>query len=142
MRSCSCRAPTRRCTRPSGTAETRCDCGLQLTIRPGRRSVLRRIGAAREAPHSAGRRRSGPAAGWFVALVVWNLMVLAAAQLTIRLIMAFSVRTTLLGTAALTAAAIVVAAIYDLTSGGPTTLSARLASMPVAMVLMAFAGFA
>ena len=43
--------------------------------------------------------------GWFVALVVWNFMVLAAAQLTIRLIMAFSVRTTLLGTMALTVAA-------------------------------------
>ena len=80
--------------------------------------------------------------GWFVALVAWNFMVLAAAQLTIRLIMAFSVRTTLLGTVALTVGAIVVAAVYDLVTGGPNTLSGRLASLPITMLLMALAGFA
>jgi hypothetical protein len=80
--------------------------------------------------------------GWFVALVIWNFMVLAAAQLTIRLIMAFSVRTTLLGTVVLTIAAVVVAVVYDLVSGGPNTLSARLAMVPITMVLMALVGFA
>ena len=35
--------------------------------------------------------------GWLVALLAWNFAVLAAAQLTIRLIMAFSVRLTLRG---------------------------------------------
>lgn len=69
-------------------------------------------------------------------------MVLSAAQLTIRLIMAFSVRTTLFGTVALTVAAVVIAGLYDLVSGAPTSLSARLATVPITMVLMAVAGFA
>src|SRR5436190_1805045 len=80
--------------------------------------------------------------GWFVALVVWSFMVLAAAQLTIRLIMAFSVRTTLLGAAGLTVAALVVAAIVDAVLPTQQALSARLAAVPLAMVLMACGGFA
>jgi hypothetical protein len=31
--------------------------------------------------------------------------------------------------------------VYDLVSGGPTTLSGRLASVPITMVLMAGVGF-
>jgi hypothetical protein len=78
---------------------------------------------------------------WLGALILWNFAVLAAAQLTIRLIMAFSVRTTLIGTAALTVAAILVSIICDALL--PTqALSARLTALPLAMVLMAIAGFA
>ncbi len=80
--------------------------------------------------------------GWLVALVVWNFLVLAAAQLTIRLIMAFSVRTTLFATIALTIAALAIAAAYDAAVPEQLTLSARLGTAPITMVLMALAGFA
>ena len=77
-----------------------------------------------------------------MALLVWNFLVLTAAQLTIRLIMAFSVRTTLIGAVVLTLAALVVAVIYDLVVGAAPSFSARLASALLPMALMAIAGFA
>ena len=49
--------------------------------------------------------------GWLAVLLAWNFAVLSAAQLTIRLIMAFSVRLTLLAAVVLTAAALLIAAI-------------------------------
>src|SRR5437763_768500 len=80
--------------------------------------------------------------GWLVALVLWNFMVLAAAQLTIRLIMAFSVRTTLVGALGLTLGALLVAVIYDALLPADATITTRLAYRLVTMALMALVGFA
>jgi hypothetical protein len=80
--------------------------------------------------------------GWIVVLLVWNFAVLTAAQLTIRLIMAFSIRLTLVATVVVTLLDIVVAGIYDVALGQNPTLGARLELVPLAMVLMAVAGFA
>lgn len=77
-----------------------------------------------------------------VALLTWSFLVLAACQLTIRLIMAFSVRSTLLGAVALAIAALPIAAIYDWLIGPNPSYAARLARAPVAMALMAVVGFA
>jgi hypothetical protein len=77
-----------------------------------------------------------------VALWVWSFGVLSAAQLTIRLIMAYSVRLTLVAAAVLAVAAIVIALIYDGVFAGATTLSARIELAPAPMVLMAVTGFA
>jgi hypothetical protein len=55
--------------------------------------------------------------GWLALLLAWNFAVLSAAQLTIRLIMAFSVRLTLVGTVVLTIAALLAAAVYDAATG-------------------------
>jgi hypothetical protein len=76
------------------------------------------------------------------ALYVWSFGVLSAAQLTIRLIMAFSVRLTLVAALALSLLALLVAAFYDITFGEPTSLVTRLELAPVPMLLMALAGFA
>jgi hypothetical protein len=80
--------------------------------------------------------------GWLIVLLAWNFAVLTAAQLTIRLIMAFSVRLTLVAAVALTIVDIVVGGIDDLALGQNATLTARLELAPLAMVLMAVAGFA
>ena len=80
--------------------------------------------------------------GWLAALLIWNFMVLSAAQLTIRLIMAFSVRTTLVGAVVLTFAALAVAMIYDALVDPGLSLATRLATAPIPMGLMALAGFA
>lgn len=80
--------------------------------------------------------------GWLVFLLVWCFAVLAAAQLTIRLIMAFSVRQTARGAVALALVALPIAAIYDLVVGPDPSLSVRLTRAPVPMLLMAVAGFA
>src|SRR5260370_20597980 len=69
-------------------------------------------------------------------------MVLSAAQLTIRLIMAFSVRSTFVAAIVLTVAALPIAAMYDFVVGPNAALSARLSAAPVAMVLMGLAGYA
>ncbi len=69
-------------------------------------------------------------------------MVLSAAQLTIRLIMAFSVRLTFVAAIVLTVAALPIAAMYDFVVGPNAALSARLSAAPVAMVLMGLAGYA
>jgi hypothetical protein len=79
---------------------------------------------------------------WLVGLLLWSFMVLSAAQLTIRLIMAFSVRLTFVAAIVLSIAALPIAAIYDLVVGPQASLSARLTAAPVAMVLMGLAGFA
>src|SRR5438874_634892 len=73
---------------------------------------------------------------------MWSFGVLSAAQLTIRLIMAFSVRQTAIAALALTLAALIVAAIYDAAFDSPRSLTVRLELAPVTMVLMALAGFA
>jgi hypothetical protein len=76
------------------------------------------------------------------ALLGWCFLVLSAAQLTIRLIMAFSVRQTLLAAVVLGAAALVVAALSDLLLGPQPSLSTRLSWAPLSMLLMAATGFA
>jgi hypothetical protein len=79
--------------------------------------------------------------GWLAALIAWNFAVLSAAQLTIRLIMAFSVRLTLVAALALTVAALLIAAGYDLVVGPQASLSVRLSWAPLPMLLMAVVGF-
>ena len=80
--------------------------------------------------------------GWLAVLLVWSFVVLSAVQLTIRLILAFSVRQTALGAVVLAACALPIAAVYDLVLGPEPSLSARLARAPLPMLLMALAGFA
>ena len=77
-----------------------------------------------------------------LALVVWNFAVLSAAQLTIRLIMAYSVRLTVLAGVVLSVAALPIAAVYDVASGAQASLATRLVWAPLAMVLNGLAGFA
>jgi hypothetical protein len=79
--------------------------------------------------------------GWFAVLLAWNFAVLSAAQLTVRLIMAFSVRRTLLAAVALSLAALPIAAVYDAFLGPQPGLAAQLRWAPVPMLLMALAGF-
>lgn len=76
------------------------------------------------------------------ALYVWSFGVLSAAQLTIRLIMAYSVRLTLVAALVLSLAAVAIAALYDLVFNSPASLTARLELAPTTMLLMALAGFA
>jgi len=78
---------------------------------------------------------------WLVGLVLWSFMVLSAAQLTIRLIMAFSVRLTFVAAVVLSVAALPIAAVYDFVVGPQATLSARLTAAPIPMLLMGLAGF-
>jgi hypothetical protein len=80
--------------------------------------------------------------GWLVALLVWSFMVLSAAQLTIRLIMAFSVRLTFVGAVGLSLVALPIAGIYDTLAGPPASLATRLSWAPLPMLLMALAGYA
>jgi hypothetical protein len=77
----------------------------------------------------------------FVGLLTWNVLVLSAAQLTIRLIMAYSLRTTLRGALVLTLLGFPVAAVYDAITGPQASFSTRLHWAAVPMVLMALAGF-
>jgi len=77
-----------------------------------------------------------------VALYIWSFGVLSAAQLTIRLIMAFSVRLTLFAALLLTLAAILVALISDAIVGDQASLARRIELIPLSMLLMALAGFA
>jgi hypothetical protein len=76
------------------------------------------------------------------ALYIWSFGVLAAAQLTIRLIMAFDVRLTLVAALVLTAAALLVFGVAVLVLGEQATLAQRIEFAPVTMVLMGVAGFA
>jgi len=78
---------------------------------------------------------------WLVGLVLWSFMVLSAAQLTIRLIMAFSVRLTFVAAVVLSVAALPIAAVYDFVVGPQAALSARLTAAPIPMLLMGLAGF-
>jgi hypothetical protein len=79
---------------------------------------------------------------WLAALLAWNFTVLSAAQLTIRLIMAFSVRTTTVAAVVLTVIALLVSAVYYAVLGPQPSFSERLAWAPLPMVLMAIAGYA
>jgi hypothetical protein len=79
---------------------------------------------------------------WLVGLLVWSFMVLSAAQLTIRLIMAFSVRLTFIAAVVLALLALPIAAVYDLLVGPQASLATRLSWAPLAMLLMGVAGFA
>jgi hypothetical protein len=79
---------------------------------------------------------------WLAILLVWSFAVLAAAQLTIRLIMAFSVRVTIIGAVLLTIVALVAAAAYDLATSGDPSLTTRLEWLPLPMAIMALGGFA
>jgi len=79
---------------------------------------------------------------WLVGLLLWSFMVLSAAQLTIRLIMAFSMRLTFNAAVVLSAAALPIAAMYDVIVGPQASLSTRLTTAPLAMLLMSLAGFA
>jgi len=77
-----------------------------------------------------------------VALVVWNFAVLSAAQLTIRLIMAYSVRLTLVAALWLSFADLPIAAAYDLATTSQASLAARLELAPLAMLFTGLTGFA
>lgn len=79
--------------------------------------------------------------GWLAVLLAWNFVVLAAAQLTIRLIMAFSVRTTLVGAIVLTVLSLVVGLVYETVVGPQPSLTTRLTTLPLAMLLEGIAGF-
>ena len=79
--------------------------------------------------------------GWLAVLLAWNFVVLAAAQLTIRLIMAFSVRTTFVGAIVLTVFSVLVGLFYELVVGPQATLTTRLTTLPLAMLLEGVAGF-
>lgn len=79
---------------------------------------------------------------WLLTLLGWSFAVLSAAQLTIRLIMAFSVRLTTVGAILLTGVALVAAAFYDLATGSDASLTTRLTWLPLPMVIMAVGGFA
>jgi hypothetical protein len=80
--------------------------------------------------------------GWFVVLLAWNFAVLSAAQLTIRLIMAFSVRRTLVAALGLSVLALPIAVVYDVFLGAQPSLADHLRWAPLPMLLMALAGFA
>jgi hypothetical protein len=77
-----------------------------------------------------------------VALFVWSFGVLSAAQLTIRLIMAFDLRLTLFAALLLSVAALVVAVVDDAVAGDQASLARRIELAPLSMLLMAIAGFA
>jgi hypothetical protein len=76
----------------------------------------------------------------FAVLLVWSFAVLSAAQLTIRLIMAFSVRQTLVAAVLLALLALPIAAMYDLALGPQPSLTTRLELAPLPMLLMAASG--
>src|SRR5207248_669348 len=112
-------APTRRCTRPSAAGATM----SAYVDQPELLSAMLQPWA-------------------LAALYVWSFVVLSAAQLTIRLIMAFNVRLTLIAAVVLTGAALVVAGIDDAIVGESASLASRIQTAPVPMLLMALAGFA
>jgi hypothetical protein len=74
-------------------------------------------------------------------LYVWCFGVLSAAQLTIRLIMAFNVRLTLVAAVALAAGAVGISALEDVLVGDQASLARRIQLAPVPMLLMALIGF-
>ena len=80
--------------------------------------------------------------GWLVGLVIWNFLVLSAVQLTVRLIMAFSVRLTALAAGVVTLLTLTIAFIDDLVLGPHASLATRLMWAPLPMLLMGLAGFA
>ncbi|MBV8713589.1 MAG: hypothetical protein JO020_05710 [Chloroflexi bacterium] len=77
-----------------------------------------------------------------LALYVWSFGVLSAAQLTIRLIMAFNVRLTLIAALALSLAALAIGLLQTAFVGADASLVRRIELAPIPMLLMALAGFA
>jgi hypothetical protein len=77
-----------------------------------------------------------------LALYVWSFGVLSAAQLTIRLIMAFNVRLTLIAALLLSLVAVAIGWLETLALGDTATLARRIELAPMPMLLMAIAGFA
>jgi hypothetical protein len=77
-----------------------------------------------------------------LALYLWSFGVLSAAQVTIRLIMAYNLRLTLFAAIVLSAAAVIIGVLEGVLIGADASLSARIEFAPVPMVLMAIAGFA
>ena len=69
---------------------------------------------------------------WFA----WNFAVLASIQLTVRLIRAFSVRTTAVGALAFTLGSLPIAYLYQTAFGG------AIGWYPLSMLLSGFLGFA
>jgi hypothetical protein len=67
--------------------------------------------------------------------LLWSFAVLASVQLTVRLIMAFSVRRTVLGALVLTAITVPLSVVYFLLFGRSLT------AMPLAMLVTAIAGY-
>jgi hypothetical protein len=76
------------------------------------------------------------------ALYVWSFGVLSAAQLTIRLIMAFNVRRTLLAALVLSVVAIGIGVLVSGLVGADASLARRIQLAPLPMLLMAVTGFA
>jgi hypothetical protein len=79
---------------------------------------------------------------WLAVLLGWSFAVLSAAQLTIRLIMAFSVRATVVAAVVLSLLALPIALVYDQLLGPDPSLATQLSLLPLPMLLMALAGFA
>jgi len=67
--------------------------------------------------------------------LLWSFAVLASVQLTVRLIMAFSVKRTLFGALALTAITVPISVLYLAVFGRSLT------AMPIAMLLTAVGGY-
>jgi putative effector of murein hydrolase len=67
--------------------------------------------------------------------LVWSFAVLASVQLTVRLIMAFSLRRTVLGSLVLTAITVPLSVLYVAVFGQSLT------AMPLAMLATAIAGY-
>jgi hypothetical protein len=78
---------------------------------------------------------------WLVVLVAWSFIVLSAVQLTIRLILAYSVGQTLLAAVVLSVIALPIAGVYDLIVGPQASVSTQLDWAPLPIVLMGMAGF-
>jgi hypothetical protein len=78
---------------------------------------------------------------WLAILYIWCFVVLSAVQLTVRLIMAFSVRSTAMAALVMAVLALPVAFVYDLVIGPAPSLTTRFEAMPVPILLMAAAGF-
>ena len=73
--------------------------------------------------------------------LVWSFAVLASVQLTVRLIMAFSLRATLFAAVVQTVLALAIAFVYDVLVGPQPSLATRLAFAPIPMVVSGLAGF-
>jgi hypothetical protein len=76
------------------------------------------------------------------ALYVWSFGVLSAAQVTIRLIMAYKLRLTLIAALVLTVAALLIGQVEQALVGPSASLAQRIQVMPLLMLWMAFVGFA
>jgi hypothetical protein len=75
------------------------------------------------------------------ALYVWSFGVLSAAQVTIRLIMAYKLRLTLVAALLLTIAALLIGVVEQVLIGSSAGLAQRIQLMPLLMLMMAIAGF-